>query len=133
MSKKLLILFVFHVVFLMSIHFYELKTNEIDIQKNTIIGITINGSSTTNFPSKDSGLAIDSILCDKGSSGVWDYENWSLKIKNITQSRTKCQINFVSQYKEEILHGTDPVLKDGLIPVIIDNLTYGQFCKLNII
>ena len=117
MNKKLLVLFIFHVLLLTQIHFYELKTNEIDIQKNTIIGLTINGSSTDNFPSKGSGLTVDSIVCDKGSSGEWDYENWGLKIKNITQSRTKCQINFISRYKESILNGTDPVLKDGLIPV----------------
>ena len=121
MNKKLLVLFIFHVLLLTQIHFYELKTNEIDIQKNTIIGLTINGSSTDNFPSKDSGLTVDSIVCDKGSSGEWDYENWGLKIKNITQSRTKCQINFISRYKESVLNGTDPVLKDGLIPVTISN------------
>ena len=37
------------------------------------------------------------------------------------ESRTKCQINFVSKYTEGILNGTNPVLKDGLIPVTIDN------------
>ena len=132
MSKKLLLFFVYCLFFLLQLNYFDFEISEKDID-SSLIGLTINGVSTTTFPNKESDLAIGQILCDKGASGVWDYENWNLKIKNITQSRTKCQINFVSQYKEEILHGTDPVLKDGLIPVIIDNLTYGQFCKLNII
>ena len=52
---------------------------------------------------------------------MWDYEAWTLKIRNIVESRTKCQINFVSRYTENILNGADPVLKEGLIPVTIDN------------
>ena len=134
MSKKLLFIFVFIVFSLVLLHikYYEFEVSEKDID-SSLIGLTINGSSTTNFPNKDSGYAIDSIRCDKDATGVWDYENWGLKIRNVTQSRTKCQINFVSRYSENILNGTDPVLKEGLIPVTIDHLTYGQFCKLNII
>ena len=134
MSKKLLFIFVFIVFSLVLLHikYYEFELSEMDID-SSLIGLTINGSSTTNFPNKDSGYAIDSIRCDKDAIGVWDYENWGLKIRNVTQSRTKCQINFVSRYSENILNGTDPVLKEGLIPVTIDHLTYGQFCKLNII
>ena len=134
MSKKLLFIFVFIVFSLVLLHikYYEFEVSEKAID-SSLIGLTINGSSTTNFPNKDSRYAVDSIRCDKDAIGVWDYENWGLKVRGVHQSRTKCQINFVSKYHENILNGTDPVLKDGLIPVIIENLTYGQFCKLNII
>ena len=44
-----------------------------------MIGLAINGSSTNTFPSKTSGYAIDSILCDKGAR---DYKNWGLRISN---------------------------------------------------
>ena len=104
MSKKLLFLFVF-IVFsfvLLNIEYYEFELSEKDID-SSLIGLTINGSSTNTFPNKDSGLTVDSIVCDKGSSGEWDYENWGLKIKNITQSRTKCQINFISRYTNSCL------------------------------
>ena len=107
--------------FLFNISFSELKESKLNDEMNSVIGLTIDGSPTTTFPTKESGYAIDSIVCDKGANGVWDYELWTLKVRNITQSRTKCQINFVSKYTEGILNGTDPVLKDGLIPVTIDN------------
>ena len=122
MSKKLLFLFAFFtfVFVFRNIRYYEFGASEKDID-SSLIGLTIDGSSTNTFPIKDSGYAIDSINCDKGASGVWDYESWTLRIRNVTQSRTKCQINFVSKYSEGILNGTDPVLKDGLIPVTIEN------------
>ena len=34
------------------------------------------------------------ILCDKGATGVWDYEEWGPRIQNLTDTRTKCKINF---------------------------------------
>ena len=75
--------------FLFNISFSELKESKLNDEMNSVIGLTIDGSSTTTFPNKE--------------------------------SRTKCQINFVSKYTEGILNGTNPVLKDGLIPVTIDN------------
>ena len=122
MSKKLFFVFAF-VIFaflFFNIKYYEFEVSEKDMD-SSLIGLTIDGSSTTNFPDRDSGYAIESILCDKDATGVWDYENWSLRLRNVTQSRTKCQVNFVSKYHENILNGTDPVLKDELIPVIIEN------------
>ena len=124
----LILIFLVFVFVLWNVKYYELKVTESDYAVNSsMIGLTINGSSTTTFPNKESGLAIGSIVCDKGANGVWDYDNWMLKVRGVNQSRTKCQINFVSKYYESILNGTDPVLKDGLIPVKISNLSYGQF------
>ena len=99
MSKKLLFIFVFIVFSLVLLHikYYEFEVSEKDID-SSLIGLTINGSSTTNFPNKESGYAFDSIRCDKDATGVWDYENWGLKVRGVHQSRTKCQINFVSKY-----------------------------------
>ena len=120
LKKMFFIGWIFIVIFIFSFSFFEVEKMSAS-KEESLIGLTINGSNTIHFPSKDSGYAIESILCDKGSNGVWDYENWGLKIRNITQSRTKCQINFVSKYSEGILNGTDPVLKEGLIPVMIDD------------
>ncbi len=120
MLKKISLLgLIFTIILLFSFSFFIVE----NVYDNTesLIGLTIDGVSTKNFPSKTSGYAIESILCDKDATGVWDYENWTLKIRNMTQSRTKCQINFVSRYTEDILNGTDPVLKDELIPVTIEN------------
>ena len=35
-----------------------------------------------------------SIECDHGATGVWDYEEWAPLIKNLSDSRTKCSLNF---------------------------------------
>ena len=119
--KKIMMIVILFSLFLMKLNFFKLERNEWNDEAISLLGLTIDGSPTTMFPNKESGYAIGSIICDKGANGVWDYQSWTLKIRNLVESRTKCQINFVSKYTENILNGTDPVLKDGLIPVTIDN------------
>ncbi len=34
------------------------------------------------------------VSCDKGATGEWNYEEWGPLIKNLTNARTKCKINF---------------------------------------
>ncbi|MCI8669582.1 MAG: hypothetical protein HFI34_08705 [Lachnospiraceae bacterium] len=121
MVKKLIMIWIILFVFVVNLKYFKLEIDTTDFERNSFIGLTIDGSSSNTFPSRDSGLAIDNIICDKGATGVWDYSNWGLKIRNVSQSRTKCQINFVSKYSENILNGADPVLKEGLIPITIDS------------
>jgi hypothetical protein len=85
------------------------------------ISVNVDGVAQDNLPNKNSGKAVSSIVCDKGAIGIWDYDYWTINIKNMTSTRTRCQINFVSKYNEPLLNGTDPVLSEGLIPVTIDN------------
>ena len=40
---------------------------------------------------------------------------------NLSTTRTKCYLKFKTQYSETILNGTDPVLEDPLIAVVIEN------------
>jgi hypothetical protein len=93
----------------------HLSTNQVEL------AVTVDGISKTQIPDQGSGKAVSSIVCDKGANGVWDYQNWTLNIKNMKETRTRCQINFVSKYTESVLNGTDPVLKEGLIPVVIED------------
>ncbi len=62
-----------------------------------------------------------SIICNNGASGLWNAEEWAPMIQNLTKTRTKCTLLFTKKYKESILNGMDPVLKEGLIPVTIEN------------
>ena len=39
----------------------------------------------------------------------------------MSEYKTRCELHFGSEYKESILNGTDPVLKEPLIPVTIDS------------
>ena len=84
------------------------------------VNIIVDGVGSTKVPDKGT-KKISSITCDKGASGVWDYRNWMIQVRNLTETKTTCQVNFVSEYQEGILNGTDPVIKDGLIPVIIED------------
>jgi len=35
-----------------------------------------------------------SVVCDKGAIGSWNYEKWAPVVRNLTETRTKCQIIF---------------------------------------
>ena len=96
--KKIFIIGEILLFFLLTMHFFQLESRKLDYEINSVIGLTINGSPTPAFPTKESGLAIGSIVCDKDANGVWDYQSWTLKIRNLVESRTKCQINFVRNY-----------------------------------
>jgi len=91
--------------------------NDYDVK----VAILVDGVNSETVPSKESGKVIEQIVCDHGASGSWDYQNWTLVIKNMTEKRTKCQLTFQTKYSETLLNGADPVLKPGLIPVTIEN------------
>ncbi len=121
MKQKLFLipvfLFLMGMIIILNGTYYKEETMD---SNETMISLTIDGTGSENFPSKESGKTIESIECDGEAVGSWDYENWGPIIKNLSKNRTKCQFNFVSKYHETILNGTDPVLKEGLIPVTIE-------------
>src|SRR5699024_5896180 len=51
----------------------------------------------------------------------FDPIEWEIKVVNMTTAKTKCTVHFKRGYSEAILNGTDPVIKDELIPVTIDS------------
>ncbi len=86
------------------------------------VALTIDGVPSTTFPEKGSDKAVDSIICNKGATATWDYDNWKINVANLTETKTKCQVNFVTRYVDNILNGNDPVLGKEMIPVnIADN------------
>ena len=90
--------------------------------ENLELAIYLNDEKTSTIPSKE-GHIFDEIRssCTNGSYIVWDYESWSPIVKNVTVYPTRCSLYFKAGYKEDLLNGTDPVLKDDLVPVTIDN------------
>ena len=75
------------------------------------INFKVDGVSVNQAPNRN----------DKGAMGSWDYYHWNFNVGNLSQAKTTCTVNFVTRYTEDILNGTDSVLKDELIPVTIDN------------
>ena len=79
-------------------------------------------------PTKEEGYSLDTsssycvdLLNNQKISNVnWDYENWEVRVKNISTTKTKCYLHFKQIYKEEILNGAIPDLGNGrLVPVTI--------------
>jgi len=117
------------IFFYQSFAFYE-ETQNFNVIKGNVsnfidnydvkVSLTIDGVVVNRFPDKNSGKAISSIECDKGAIGSWDYKNWLIQVKNVSEAKTKCRVNFQTKYSEPLLNGADPVLKEGLIPIVID-------------
>ena len=75
------------------------------------------------MPQKGDGYKInkEKTTCTKGASVEFNETDWSVKVLNMTERNTKCTLYFDREYSESILNGTDPVLKDPLIPVTIES------------
>ncbi len=75
------------------------------------------------MPQKGDGYKInkEKTNCTKGASVEFNETDWSVKVLNMTERNTKCTLYFERSYSESILNETDPVLKDPLIPVTIDD------------
>ena len=100
------------------------KENEIKkYDKEEIeLAIYINDEETNSIPSKEGNIYDETrSSCTNGAYIIWDYESWSPVVKNMNEYKTKCELYFKTGYKENILNGTDPVLKDPLIPVTIES------------
>ncbi len=132
--KKLICIFIFLlmavIVIIQSYALYEVK-KEYDVIEGNVpshmdnfdvkVVLTIDGTPSTTFPEKGSNKTVDSITCDKGATATWDYEKWKISVTNLSKTKTKCQVNFVTKYTDSILNGNDPVLAENLIPVTIEN------------
>lgn len=65
------------------------------------IAIMVDGESTSALPSK--GSYDVSVLCDKGATGYWDYEEWGPNIRTIT-TKTKCTIQFRTNFSQMLIN-----------------------------
>ena len=81
----------------------------------------IDGKATNNMPTKDTGYTVTSVECTNGATGLWNYGDWSLNVKNNTSS-TVCSVNF-SETKTYVddSGASYPELYQGLIPVTLEN------------
>ena len=90
--------------------------------ENVELAIYLNDEETNTIPSKEGNIYDETRSnCTNGAYIIWDYELWGPVVKNMSEHKTKCELYFKTGYKESILNGTDPVLKDELIPVTIES------------
>ena len=125
--KKFLYIFLFIFLFGLGIFFlYERKTEkfkQIENQENIELAIYLNEEETNSIPSKESGYYYDreKSSCTNGAYINWDSISWSPVVNNMNEYKTRCELHFTTTYTEGILNGTDPVLKDELVPVTIED------------
>ena len=94
----------------------ELKLNDVVIAWN-YIG---NKTKPTSFPKKNSGYSVESVSCTN-ADGSFNNSSWKLEVTNISGVTATCTLTFTDTYIETLLNGTDPVITDKLIPVVISD------------
>ncbi len=72
----------------------KIQVNSGDI---SIIAVNIDGVASDKIPTKEDGKYFESAECSNGATGAWDRSNWRFLISNLTEKKTKCTLNFVSQ------------------------------------
>ena len=82
-------------------------------------------SKVQEIPSKGSGYYFDrdKSSCTNNAIAEWDSISWSpnIKVQDNNNERVSCNLYFTKTYREGILNGTDPVLKEDLIPVTLED------------
>ena len=81
----------------------------------------IDNNASSTMPSKDTGYTVDNISCTNGATGIWNYSDWALYVKNNTSS-TVCSVYF-SEAKTYVddSGASYPELYQGMIPVTLEN------------
>ena len=128
-SKNTKYRFMFFLVFLIIINFViiqDIVKNydfSLELSENVYFAFYVDNVEINTFPGKDEGYVLDeeASYCSDGAKLYWDHEEWSPKIKNLSTTKTKCQLYFKTYYVEDILYGVEPVLTDELVPVTIED------------
>ena len=76
---------------------YDTKVGEFN-SGDIIFAVTIDGESSSIFPTKETGYVATSVTCDKGATGVWNNNLWNIEVGNLTQTKTTCNISFVNEF-----------------------------------
>jgi len=63
---------------------------------DVIFAVTLDGISSKKFPKKTDGYIASSVVCDKGAIGEWDAYKWGALTYNLSESGTKCNVDFTS-------------------------------------
>jgi len=97
----------------------HMKTNDLE---NIPLAYYIDDTKVSVAPKKDDGKVFDeeNSYCTNEATLTWDKKSWSANVSG-TSTKTSCVLKFKTKYQESILNGTDPIIKDNLIPITIEN------------
>ena len=118
---SLIVIFVTIISIMFSTYFKFIFKDYVDKVKNDniqeeYIAYYVDGEETNAMPSK--GNYDVTVTCDKGATGTWNYDSWSIIIANATQTGTRCSVSFVTGDNSG---ASQPELYSGLIPIVYDN------------
>ena len=87
--------------------------------QDEFIAYYIDGEETNTMPQK--GNYDVTVTCDKGATGTWDNDTWSITISNATQTGTRCSVSFKTPFYMDSSGASTPILYSGLIPIRYEN------------
>ncbi len=64
------------------------------------LALTLNGKKVDSVPEQGEYGVV--VSCDK-ATGLWDYDNWSLNIKQMTNVKVKCSLDFIENFSGKII------------------------------
>lgn len=129
MKRKMFLIIFLALTFSLCVLLFFQKNKQIQTKKleneNVLFSLFQGEEKVDTIPSKDSGYYFDrdKSNCTNDAQIEWDSVNWSpsVSVKEENQERVSCNLYFTTNYREGILNGTDPVLKDEMIPITLEN------------
>jgi len=123
MKKTKILVPIFFLIFVVLFSFQKEVSLESNLKDEVFFSYYIDDVITPTAPKKEDGKVFDAKAssCTNGASIRWNYEEWGAEILGGNTTKTKCYLRFKTEYQESILNGTTPVLKDELIPVVIED------------
>jgi len=123
MKKAKILVPIFFLIFVVLFSFQKEVSLESNLKDEVFFSYYIDDVITPTAPKKEDGKVFDAKAssCTNGASIRWNYEEWGAEILGGNTTKTKCYLRFKTEYQESILNGTTPVLKDELIPVVIED------------
>ena len=67
-------------------------------ESNIQILATVNGSSSSTFPTKSSNYTPDSVTCTNGAEAKFDFVDWAVEVDTVES--TTCTVNFTDNVNE---------------------------------
>jgi len=110
------------------------KENRDVLETNGMLSYTIDGESTNEQPSKESGYIVNKIICDSDIDLMWDNDNWEVEFTNITYG--KCTVDFTKDkstqgYRITVI-SNNPSSLDSLNKATVENGTVKIYSKSKI-
>ncbi len=76
---------------------------KMELYNESVVAIYLN-DEVSNMPSSDSHVLFDEeeSYCSNGTHMSWDYDNWKLKVSDLSLTKTKCVLHFRDYYKVKV-------------------------------